>query len=133
MRFFAITTAGTLLFQSSTIMAATVDLQGTQDNARAALKDLMSQCGNGNLPGNAKRVSSNAYNGIVAYACNGFCRTGYMPCQDAEWSINRVINNCNFGKGMGWDSQETRGTWYGIAHDWDNPCGYGYTGRGATY
>jgi hypothetical protein len=27
MRFFAITTAGTLLFQSSTIMAATVNLQ----------------------------------------------------------------------------------------------------------
>ncbi|KAI4930454.1 hypothetical protein J4E85_005081 [Alternaria conjuncta] len=101
MRFFAITTAGTLLFQSSTIMAATVDLQSSQGNARAALKDLMSQCQNGNLAGNAKRVSSNSYNGIVAYACNSFCRTGYMPCQDAEWSINRVINDCNDGKGMG--------------------------------
>jgi hypothetical protein len=56
-----------------------------------------------------------------------------MPCQDAEWSINRVISNCNFGRGMGWDSQETRGTWYGIAKEGDSPCGYAYHGKGSDF
>lgn len=98
-------------------------------DARSALADLLSQCQNGSFPGNAKRTESGSFNGVVAYACNGFCRTPYMPCQDAEWSINRVINsNCE-----GWDSQETRGTWYGIAQEGDNPCGYAYSGKGSVF
>ena len=44
-------------------------------DAQAALRDLLSQCSNGNLPGGAKRVASGSVNGVVAYACNGFCRT----------------------------------------------------------
>lgn len=107
------------------------------NDANNALNDLLSQCDNGNLPANAKRVASDKYNGVVAYACNGFCRTGYMPCQDAEWSIRRVLNSCyNDGVGQpnqGWDSQETRGTWYGVTVNADEPCGYAYSGRGATY
>ncbi len=104
--------------------------------ARAALSDLLAQCSNGELPRGAKRVASRSIGGIVAYACNSFCRTEYMPCQDAEWSINRVINNCLSGAAQlyeGWDSQETRGTWYGLSYDTSSPCGYGYSGRGPTY
>ena len=108
------------------------------DDAEAALQDLLSQCSNGNLPGSAKRVSSKFIgSGAIAYACNGFCRTQFMPCQDAEWSIRRVMNGCE-GAGApkayeGWDSQETRGTWYGIGFTSENPCGFPYSGRGASY
>ena len=102
----------------------------TNPNIPAALQDLMSQCDNGNFPGGARRVSSGSFGGVVAYACNSFCRTSYIPCQDAEWSLNRVLTGC--ADDLGWDSQESRGTWFGFANENESPCGFVWTGRGTS-
>lgn len=53
-----------------------------------------------------------------------------IPCQDAEWSLNRVLTGCT--DNLGWDSQESRGAWFGFANENESPCGFVWTGRGTS-